>query len=132
MMDRDVLDEAIQAQLAADTELQVGLSDVPAEVPDIPYYILNHSPSPPPEGSMADKEDMPYYDYMLKSVGRDNKETARTSSRGRRSLRSHYPAVAGGVIIEIRTISLGVISRAMGPSLFEVNDIYRICVSEGA
>lgn len=139
MINRDVLDEALQGQLAADillvggVPIQVGLSDVPSPTPTVPYLIMNWSPSPPPEGSLKDNEDMPYFDYMIKSVGKDHKETARTSSRVKGSMKGMRKtlSVSGAVIISTRLISLGIISPAMGPTLFEVNDIYRICLTDG-
>ncbi len=137
MPHRDTFDMVLQARLAEVLDIQVGLSDVPSETPEVPYLVLEWSPSPGPEGSYANPEDMPYWDYLIKSVGRNHRETARTASRshffmvGRGNSGYAYEiTVAGLIIVRRETISTGMIIKAPSPELFEVNDIYRICVNE--
>ena len=138
MIDRDKFDESLKVEIEDETGFSVGLSDVPDKTPEIPYYILSWSPAPKPSGSMADPEDMIYFDYSVKSIGRNHKETARAASKLRSAfvgrgddskyLRSLDTESVAVVIRE--TISLGMIVRSNAPELFEVNDIYRICVTE--
>lgn len=143
LIERDKLDEAVRDAIALYAELQVGLSDVPSSTPSIPYVILYQSPSPGTreyDGSWEDPNDMPCYDYLAKCVGRDHRETSRTSSlvravfltRGSVQNGYSYPfLVDGGVlnIVERASVSAGAIVPSDGPELFEVNDIYRLKVT---
>lgn len=139
---RDELDMEVKAKLSANINgpagqpIMVGLSDVPAKVPDVPYLILSQSPSPQGSGSMADPYDMRYFDYLIKSVGRDHQETTRVSGdvlnvMVRRDVGGTYlvPFVSGFQVIYRMLLSEGIVVRAQGPTLFEKNDVYRICVT---
>ena len=145
MIKRDVLDLAVVSAISSHLSLQVGVSDVPSDTPNIPYVIVFQSPSPGyttyEYGGWSDPEDMPCFDFLIKSVGRDHRETARTQSRVRDVMVARtpggdgytYPIIASGlIIIERATISPGAIVAAAGPSLFEVGDIYRVKVQEDA
>jgi hypothetical protein len=133
-VNRDVLDDAVRTALQTiqnegPVAIEVGESDVPSTHPALPYLILFQSPSPRPEGSMADREDMPYYDYRIKSVGRNHKETERLASQAKEVMRFGSITATGFEIVSCHTISDGVVSRSMGPNLFEKDDVYRICVT---
>lgn len=137
-MNRDVLDEAVKQLIQDVVQIQVGMTDVPDVKPTLPYAILMQSSSPIPEGSYADPEDMPYFDYVIKSVGRDHRETERTSSTVKGALVgrnghgfSHDLVAEGFNVADRKTVSDGSVIKATGPTLFEKNDIYRICVTAG-
>lgn len=137
MIYRDLIDLEIKRVLHIATMYEVGLSDVPSERPTTPYLIINWSPSPRPEGSMGNPQDMPYYDYVIKSVGRDHRETARASAMTWEAMTAQYGSgaylyeflVEGVTFVSRSMLTQGVIVRSEGPDLFEVNDIYRICLT---
>ena len=133
-MNRDLLDDAVRNMLAAELDVEVGLSDTPSTGPTVPYIIVFQSPSPKPKGDYAHPESIKDMRYLIKSVGRNHKETARTSSRAALAMTGpggdweSAPAIVavGFSIIERCLVSSGAIVRAEGPSLFETNDIYKI------
>lgn len=130
---RDKMDIALR-ELLLSRPIQVGMSDTPAVSPTVPYLILYQSPSPHPEGDFMNPESLRTWDYLVKSVGKDHRETAATQSWVReaivgRDADGNYkkPLVANGFnIIERCTVSEGAILKSAGPNLFEVNDIYRL------
>lgn len=144
-MNQDLLDVSIKDVLTSNIrqddgmEIEVGLSDVPALHPVVPYIILFQSPSPKPAGSFMDPEDMRCYDYLVKSVGRNHQETTRVSSQAREVMVGRNEAgfvctilISGYVILNRETVSAGQVIKSNGPNLFERNDIYRIHATASA
>lgn len=145
MIDRSKLDLSIQTRLHGHLDLQVGMSDVPilgaTETLKIPYLILYYSPGPglrEYDGSFADPNDMPCFDYLVKTVGRNHQETSATAARVRGVFLNRGSGPNGYMhgfycglnVIDREPVSTGVIVPADAPSLFECNDIYRVRVTE--
>lgn len=77
----DKIDEGVRAWLAAATNKNVGLAELPTIVPGAGYCILYPMTSPRGSGSFFDPEEDRDFLYQVTTVGSDAKQVRALSSR---------------------------------------------------
>lgn len=131
MTSRDEINVAVVDMLETATGKQIGLCEIPME-PSMPYAILYPMSTGPDEGSWGVPNEDRTFNFQVKCVGADARQTGWMSSKvcavmtDRTGTDYTEPLIITGAAVHWRaTEALGAIVPS-GENLYEANDLYQI------
>jgi len=117
------IDEIVKDYLKDETGRPVGLITVPSDFPETPYAIISVSKLDP-SGSLDSRESNRDWQYVIRSVGRDNWQVRWMEDRVSSVMMSPQLSAAIGA----QWVLQGAVSAIVpdGPNIYSNNSIYRV------